>query len=183
MMRILAGKYKGKALKAPKDIRPTQNVVRKAIFDILGDIAGLSFLELFAGCGAVGFEAASRGVEELTLIENNRECCTAIKENIACLHLEACEFYPKDALGAIEILHKHKRRFDIIFLDPPYHQELSKKALQSLSAYDILAANGLIVIQHFKKDNLPKELGDLVLIKQSVYGDTVLSIYRKYKGR
>jgi 16S rRNA (guanine(966)-N(2))-methyltransferase RsmD len=163
----------------PKGVRPTQDKVRKAIFDILGDIEGLSFLELFAGSGAVGFEAVSRGVSDLTLVEYNRDCCLAIEKNIEVLKLKVCKLYPKEAGDAIKAFHKDKRSFDIIFLDPPYYKDLSKKTLQILGAYDILPPYGLIIVQHFKKDNLPDSAGDLTLFKQACYGDTILSFYRK----
>ena len=81
-MRIIGGKYKGKSIKIPRGIRPTQDKVRKALFDILGDIKDMSFLELFAGSGAVGFEAVSRGVGDLTLVEYNRDCVLALKKNL-----------------------------------------------------------------------------------------------------
>jgi len=179
-MRITSGKYRSRIIQMPKGIRPTQGKVRKAIFDILGDIKGLSFLELFAGSGAVGFEAASRGVIDLTMVEYNRDCLLAIRKNIESLKLKACNLYPKEAGLAIEALYKNRRKFDIIFLDPPYSSEgLSKKTLQTLSLYDILAPTGLVVVQHFKKDILPEALGELTLIKQKTYGATVLSFYRK----
>ena len=192
-MRITSGKYKGRIIQMPKGIRPTQGLVRKALFDILGDIEGLSFLELFAGSGAVGFEAVSRGVEDLTLVEYNRSCLMAIRKNIESLKPKACDLYPKEAGDAIEALRKNKRKFDIIFLDPPYyrpeghglasdsqsHKEMSKKILQMLGAYDILAPNGFVVVQHFKKEQLPKESGKLTLIKESRYGDTLLSFFKK----
>jgi len=95
-MRIIGGRYKGKQIITVGGIRPTQNKVRKALFDILGDIEGLSFLELFAGSGAVGFEAASRGIRDLTLVECKRECLSVIKRNIESLKLESCTLYPKE---------------------------------------------------------------------------------------
>lgn len=163
----------------PKGIRPTQGLVRKALFDILGDIEGASFLELFAGSGAVGFEALSRGAQDLTLIEYNRDCLLAIRKNIESLKLKACDLYPKEAAEAVKSLAKDRRKFDIIFLDPPYYLDLAKKTLQTLSAYDILAPNGFLVVQHFKKDILPGEIGSLAVFKQAKYGDTVLSFYKK----
>ncbi|MFH0913559.1 MAG: 16S rRNA (guanine(966)-N(2))-methyltransferase RsmD [Candidatus Omnitrophota bacterium] len=178
-MRITSGKYRSRIVQMPKGIRPTQDKVRKAIFDILGDIEGVSFLELFAGSGAVGFEAASRGVAELTLVEYNRDCLLTINKNIESLKLKACNLYQKQADAAIEIFYKDQRKFDIIFLDPPYYEGLSKKTLQTLSLYDILTPTGLIVAQHFKKDILPESLGELTLFKHKSYGDTVLSFYRK----
>ncbi|MDD5255868.1 MAG: 16S rRNA (guanine(966)-N(2))-methyltransferase RsmD [Candidatus Omnitrophica bacterium] len=182
-MRILTGIYKGKEIAMPAGMRPTQNKERKAIFDILGDIGGLSFLELFAGSGAVGLEAASRGVKELVLVEHNRNCLAAVRRNIAALKPQLkpqdCSVYPFEAERAIVMLHSRKRVFDIIFMDPPYYRDAAKKTLQIMGAYDIVARNGLVVVQHFKKDTLPDALGDLHLLRQFHYGDTVLSVYRK----
>ena len=178
-MRITTGKYKARNIKIPKGIRPTQNKVRKALFDILGDIEGLSFLELFAGSGAVGLEAISRGVEDLALVEYNRDCLLAMRKNIESLKVKACSIYPQEASTAIIALHKESRKFDIIFLDPPYYKDMAKKTLQTLSAYDILAPNGLVVVQHFKKENLPETLGVFILFKQNIYGDSMLTFYRK----
>ena len=178
-MRITTGKYKARNIKMPKGIRPTQNKVRKALFDILGDIENLSFLELFAGSGAVGLEALSRGVRELTLVEYNRDCLLAMRKNIESLKVKACSIYPQEASAAIIALQRQGRKFDIIFLDPPYYKDMAKKTLQTLSAYDILAPNGLVVVQHFKKENLPETLGVFILFKQNIYGESMLTFYRK----
>ncbi|MBP7216367.1 MAG: RsmD family RNA methyltransferase [Candidatus Omnitrophica bacterium] len=241
-MRIMTGKYKGLFIHMPDDIRPTQNKVRKAIFDILADIEGLSFLELYAGSGAVSFEALSRGAREAVLAEQNRDCQAVIKKNIALLGLENCILLPYDAQRALEQLVRTGKRFDIVFLDPPYQKKgaktqvpgaigsamhpgllegqvsrslrdvppsaatprpsggagvklsastpgaiggagvllsAAKKTLQTIGHCDIVAPDGLVLVQHFKTDNLPDTLGDLALCKRSKYGDTVLSIYRK----
>ncbi len=125
-MRIISGKYKGRIIRMPRGIRSTQNKARKALFDILGDIQGLSFLELFAGSGAVGLEALSGGVASLTLVENNRDCLVTLKKNIESLKPEFCNLLPLEAEKAISAFAKDKRRFDIIFLDPPYYGDLVK---------------------------------------------------------
>lgn len=179
----------------PSAIRPTQNKVRKALFDILGDIQGLSFLELFAGSASVGFEAVSRGIAELVLVEQNYVSQSAIKENIRLLKLDDCRLYPYKADKAIQLLQREKKQFNIIFLDPPYYkgpdfrqrlssqpdraESLAKKTLQMIGAYDILAPNGLLVAQHFKKDILPQAIGNLTRFKEAAYGDTLLSFYNK----
>jgi len=163
----------------PQGIRPTQAKVRKALFDILRDVSGVSFLELFAGSGAVGFEALSKGIADLSLVEKNNDCFQAIRKNIDALGLKNCNLFRQDADEAIKGFHKESKSFEIIFLDPPYYQDASKKTLQTLAAYDILAPNGVIIIQHFKKDNLPEQLGDLSLFRQYKYGDTVLSFFKK----
>lgn len=170
----------------PQAIRPTQDKVRKALFDILGDIEGLSFLELFAGSGAVGFEAVSRGAGSVAFVENSRVCQQALERTIASLRLTNCTVYPLEAEIAVKRFHRDNKRFDIIFLDPPYFKgkagtsdSLAKKALQTLKAYDILSPNGFIVVQCFKKESLPPIEGDLIMFRQSRYGDTALSFYRK----
>jgi 16S rRNA (guanine966-N2)-methyltransferase len=178
-MRITSGKYKGREIKAARNIRPTQDKVRKALFDILGDLEGVSFLELFAGSGAVAFEALSRGAGESVLVEYNSDCLLAIRKNIDSLKEKTCTVYPTQVDRAIKDFCQEARRFDIIFFDPPYYQGVAKKTLQTLAAYDILTPAGLVVIQHFKKDNLPDAAGDLTLFKQKSYGDTVLSLYKK----
>lgn len=178
-MRIISGKYKGRLVRMPKGIRPTQDKVRKALFDILGDIAGMSFLDLFAGSGAVGIEALSRGIEKVVFVEKERACVKAIDDNLSLLHCLHYSVIASDTAEAIRILSQQDERFDLIFLDPPYYNDLAKKALQTLSAYDILTPTGFVIAQHFKKDNLPDSLGDLMLFKQARYGDTALSFYKK----
>jgi 16S rRNA (guanine(966)-N(2))-methyltransferase RsmD len=178
-MRITTGKYRNRKLHMPKGIRPTQDKVRKAIFDILGDISGLNFLEIFAGSGAVGFEALSRDAAELTLIESNRDAILAIKRNIALLNPAVCNVFHLDAEKAIKLLSLDKKSFDIIFIDPPYLKDMAKKILQTLEAYDILSPHGLIVVQHSKAEELPKDTLICSLIKEAKYGDTWLSIFRK----
>lgn len=178
-MRITSGEHKGRRVQMPGGIRPTQNKVRKALFDILGDIQGLSFLELFAGSGAVGFEAVSRGISWLVLVEDSHSCQRAIKANIESLKSEICTLCPMEAGKAIEMFSRGKVSFDLIFLDPPYYQDSAKKTLQTLSACDILSPDGLVVVQHETKNTLPDTLGVLSLIKKARYGDTSLSFYRK----
>jgi len=163
----------------PRGIRPTQDKVRKAIFDILGDVQGLSFLELYAGSGAVGFEALSRGVSELTMVECNHDSVLAIKKNITMLKAVACNLYYLDAEKAIKLLSRDSKSFDIIFLDPPYHEGMAKKILHTLEGYDILAPNGLIVAQHSKTELLSEPSPKFSLIKEAKYGDTWLSIFSK----
>lgn len=170
----------------PKGIRPSQDKVRKALFDILGNIEGLSFLELFAGTGAVGIEALSYGAKEVVFVEKDRKCVKAIKENLsvlgfspACRQAGVLRVLGLEVFEAISKLVKEKVKFDIVFLDPPYYQGLAKKTLQTLSDYDILAPNGFIIVQHFKKDILPDAWGDLISFRQARYGDTVLTFYKK----
>ncbi|MFA6350144.1 MAG: 16S rRNA (guanine(966)-N(2))-methyltransferase RsmD [Candidatus Omnitrophota bacterium] len=178
-MRITSGQYKGRSIKAPEHIRPTKDIARKALFDILGDVSGSAFLDLFAGSGAVGLEAASRGAESVVLVERDFACLGVIEENIRVFKCGKCEVFPKDALEAIKQLYGGKRVFDVIFLDPPYNEGLSKNILQILDACDILARNGFVVIEHSCAEALPEVLSNLSLVKQRSYGKTILSFYTK----
>ena len=192
MIRITTGIYKGRNLKIPEGIRPTQNVTRKALFDIIGDIEGLTFLELFAGSGAVGLEAASRGAKGVVFVENSGASIKAINDNIALIRgsgisqaqLRDYLVIQSDVNEPIKQLSRQKKVFDLIFLDPPYcrggaEEPLVKKTLQTLCAYDILPPTGLIIAQYSKKESLPEHLGVLNLLKLSVYGDTKISFYQK----
>ncbi len=185
-MKILGGQFRRRNIYMPPGIRPTQNIARKSIFDTLGqDLEGLKFLDLFAGSGAIGLEAISRGCAQVTFVENNLHCCGVIKENLGLLGLSASAseaYYHAlnlDAFAAIEFLFGQHKIFDIIFIDPPYVGELAKKALKTLSAYDILTANSWVVVQHVNKENLPSKEGNLEIFRQKAFSKTLLSFYQR----
>ena len=185
-MKILSGKLKGRNFYMPKGVRPTQDVVRKAICDFLGqDLTGITFLELFAGSGAMGLEAISRGAKEVIFVERERLCLKTIQENITLLNSRiskdlsfTCDVLAEDALMAIKHLAYDKRKFDIIFVDPPYGLELAKKTLKTLEAYDIVHADSFVIIQHDKHETLPETQGRFLVIRQRNYGSTVVTVYK-----
>ena len=183
-MKILGGKLKGRNIYMPFGIRPTQNIVRKALFDVLGqDLEGLAFLDLFAGSGAVGLEAISRGAKAISFVDHDPKCIKVIEDNIHLLKIDSLmsisyEVIHNDALGTIKYLARKQRKFDIIFIDPPYGLELSKKALKLLMAYDILHPASFVVIQHEKRETLPESTGRFLVLREKQYGNSVLSIYK-----
>ena len=168
-MRVISGSLKGKIIQRPKNIRPTQDKVRKALFDILGDIQDLAFLDLYAGSGAVGLEALSQGVSRVVFVEKDGRCIKTIKQNITAAGLTGksvsglarFQVMGLDVSRALRQLDKRGEKFDIIFLDPPYYQDFAKKTLKILSRYDIVSPNGWIICQHFKKDSLPEVIAGL----------------------
>ncbi|MDP3143206.1 MAG: 16S rRNA (guanine(966)-N(2))-methyltransferase RsmD [Candidatus Omnitrophota bacterium] len=196
-MKIIGGLYKGRMFKMPKGIRPTQDVLRKSLFDILREvITDSTFLDLFAGSGAVGLEAFSRGAKGVVLVEKNQVCAKMIKDNAWSIKGGAKTPFLKfkvlaqDVFLSIPFLYHNKESFDIIFLDPPYYSGeklksvsqtvlLAKKTLQTLGGYDILSPNGLIICQHSRREVLPEKIENLILFKQKRDGDTVLSFYRR----
>ena len=182
-MRIVGGEYRSRLISMPKgvDIRPTQDKVRQAIFNLLGDVGGKEVLELFAGSGAFGIEAISRGARHATFVDNNFRCTETIKTNLGSIPVASAlyDIIRANALSVLPRLSKEDKKFDIIFLDPPYHKGMAKKCLINIDSYDILAPIGMVFVEHFKKDILATDLKTLVLDKERRYGDTVVSIYRK----
>ncbi len=190
-MRITSGTRKSRIIKAPESIRPTLDNVRKAIFDILGEgVNGSKVLDLFAGSGALGIEALSRGAVSCTFVDNSRASIKAIKANLEGLGLAGAGGGPSessviyaDSEAAIGRLAGDGAAFDIILMDPPYYKELAKKTLSLLGNCDILSGTGVAVIEHSKHDRMPDSSGSLRLLRTARYGDTLVSFYRKDQGK
>lgn len=170
----------------PQGIRPTQSIIRKALFDILGqDMDGLTLVDLFAGSGAVGLEAISRRAVKAVLVEKNSKCVEVINENIGLLSIGAnengelpYEVLQTDAFVAIKMFARQERKFDVVFLDPPYGLGLAKKALKTIGGYDILQPNCILVVQHEKREILPEKQGRFLLFRQKKYGSSFLTMYK-----
>jgi 16S rRNA (guanine966-N2)-methyltransferase len=182
-MRIVGGVYKSRLISMPKgvEIRPTQDRVREAIFNLLGDMSGMRVLELFAGSGAIGIEAISRGAAFVTFVDNNFRCVEAVRSNLKSLQIADSRYgiIRANALSVISRLSKSPEKYDILFLDPPYYEGLAKKCLINIDSHDILSPNSTVIAEHFKKDILTTDLKSLVFEQERRYGDTVVSIYRK----
>ena len=182
-MRIIGGEFRGRRLKTLKSVkmRPTPMRVKEALFNILGNrVIGSSFLDLYAGSGQMGIEALSRGAEEVIFIDNHIASVRLIQENLGLVSSKKVSRIPRNnVLKSLDNLSKEKRRFDIIFLDPPYEGRLVKNTLQALAKSDILKSTTLIITEHHKSLNLDKEIGSLERVRQQRYGDTILSFYKK----
>jgi len=182
-MKILSGEFKGRRIEIPKgaEIRPTSDKVRESLFNIIKDrVVGASVLDLFAGSGSLGIEALSRGAENVIFIDLQKRCADTIKKNLGELQIapgRKARVYHNDAFKAIKKLGDLKSRFDLIFLDPPYYGNMTRKCLIYIPNYDILKYSYLIVCEHFKKDLLPDKIECLVKSHQARYGDTVLTFY------
>ena len=181
-MRIVAGKNKGNILKSPKDlsVRPTSEKVREALFDILGiSIKETCFLDLFAGTGAVGIEALSRGAREVLFIEKELKCIKIIKKNVEKTgNMQNTIIYKIDFLSGLKLLVKKNYLLDYIFLDPPYSRELVNISLLEIAKLPILRPNGLVIAQHHKKEKVMENINSLRLYNQRRYGECYLSFYR-----
>jgi 16S rRNA (guanine966-N2)-methyltransferase len=172
-MRVVAGSHRGRTLHAPKgrSTRPTSDRVREAVFSVLGDVEGAVVLDLFAGSGALGIEALSRGAAHATFVDSDERAVAAVRRNLDDLGLGA-DVHRRDALA---FLGSAKGPFDLVFVDPPYSSapRLEERLSQLLPA--VLAGNGRIVTESDKR--APLELG-IALDFERDYGDTRIRVHR-----
>lgn len=181
-MRIVSGSAGGRVLKAPKNadvIRPTSDKVRQALFNVLGQTCdGFTVLDLYAGTGALGLEALSRGAVRAVLVDSGREAQGLCKENAAALGFTPqVEVLPFPADRAIVKLHEKALRFELIFADPPYAQQAVAMLLTKLAEFPLLADGGRLVLEHGVDESSPESSGPFTRLDLRTFGDTVVSIY------
>ena len=172
-------KTAGTRTKKSKTLRPTTGKVREAVFDILRSrISGARFLDLYAGTGAVGLEALSQGASEVVFVEADSNQYGKIKQLLEKRSAvqQSC-IITKKASAFIKWAELQNLTFDIIFLDPPYHTDEIMHVLDEIGQSQLLAQDGIVVAEHFKKKHLPDNFGKLQRVKDYRYGDTVLSLY------
>jgi 16S rRNA (guanine966-N2)-methyltransferase len=174
-MRIVAGRHKGRKLRAPAgaETRPTADKVREALFSILGPVDGLDVLDLYAGSGAVGLEALSRGAASATFVESGRQAVAAIRANLAAAGEEA-EIAASDVARWLRSAAERGREFDLVFCDPPY--DAAAEIAQTLTELlpRVAAPQALIVTESSKRNPLTL---DLPLTDERTYGDTRIAIH------
>ena len=183
MASITGGRFKGLPLVIPRHVRATEAKVRQAVFNILGSfIEGARVLDAYAGSGAYGFEALSRGASFVAFLESDTEAVLAIRDNLGRLSRElprdAWRLVHLDAERGLRQLAKVEPPFDVVVFDPPYHTDEGKKALNTVVEYAMLAPAGVVVIEHHRRTEWPATIGSLQRGKRHRYGDTVLSLYQ-----
>jgi 16S rRNA (guanine(966)-N(2))-methyltransferase RsmD len=181
-MRIIGGAGKGRRLQSPKGsaTRPTGDRVKQTLFDILAPrIVGCRFLDLCAGAGGIGLEAASRGAGRVVLVDNDRAAIAAIQANLAALGSPGTvQVHRQDARVAVAAQADAGARFDVIFLDPPYESPLYEELLTEIGETHALEPGGIVVAEHFHKRVLPATIGGLDHTRTVRIGDHRLSFYR-----
>lgn len=169
-MNIIGGIAKGHKIYAPDSIRPTRGKVREALFSII-DINGKTFLDLFAGSGAVGIEALSRGAKRAVFVERSRKAANHIRKN-----LEKTKFDGKIINKSVSAtLENFEDTFDFIFMDPPYKTTLVKKTLKKIEG--ILKKDSTIIVEHPSNEEFKYD--EFKVIKNKTYGDTSLTFLKK----
>lgn len=180
-MRVISGQLKGKRLKSVPGMttRPTSDKVKEAVYNIVGPyFDGGEVLDLYAGSGAMGIEALSRGMDKGVFTDKANQAIKTIKENLRETSLtNQSEVYRNDARKALNLLHQRGRSFQLIILDPPYQEQTLTEDLTLISEIGLLDPDGIILCEHDKKVELPENISELVKIRHQLYGDTVITLY------
>ena len=182
-MRIVAGSAKGRVLAAPKSddvIRPTADRVRETLFNVLGQRCdGLTVLDLFAGTGALGLEAVSRGAIKAVLVDREREALELCRLNASALKFnDRVEIVSASAIAAIGLLGKKGQVFELVFSDPPYALTAGVSVLEALGQSKVVSDGGVVVIEHGKEEQLPQRVGDFTQIDERDFGTAIVTLFR-----
>lgn len=184
-MRIIAGKYRSRPLRALPglDIRPTSDRLRETLFNVLtasnpDALMGSAWLDLYAGTGAVGIEALSRGAGSVTFVEKTKQAARAIRENLKSLEIaNGTEVFEQDVLKALSQL---QREYDYCFLDPPYRMEGQYEGvMRALSDLTVIKPGGVVIAEHDKRFDPGDGTERIRRYRTLLQGDTGLSFYRK----
>ena len=182
-MRVIAGKFRSRVLGSLKGIamRPTSDRLRETLFNILGaTVEGATFVDLYAGTGAVGIEALSRGARKAIFVEKHAPAAALILRNLKSLGIgDEAEVVAADSLRGLERLDARRVHAQFVFLDPPYAEtEECEKVLEFLGQSPLVAPGGRVIAEHPRKRALPEQSGELELMRVVEQGDAALSFYR-----
>jgi len=182
-IRIIAGSLKGRKIPTlqGQGIRPTSLRAREALFSILGSvIQGACVADLFAGSGAIGLEALSRGAQKAVFVEQNPEAGQTLEKTLVQFKVKfQSQVFIQDVALAIQNPYLVGwRPFDVLYIDPPYQFEQSHQLLTQIEEANLITKNGQVIYEHFSKRNPPPVIGRWALTRTAKYGDTGLSFYR-----
>lgn len=176
-MRVITGTARGRKLCEPKDmsVRPTTDMVKEAVFSIVQfDVPGRRVLDLFAGTGQLGIEALSRGARECVFVDNAPQSLALVRKNLALCGFTA-EVVRADACSYLSRCGK----FDLVFIDPPYHAGLYDDVLDAVFQFDILKEGGIILVESMRGTALPEAKAPYVRGRQYHYGKVSLTAYSR----
>lgn len=175
-LRVTGGYLSGRRFRVPPgDVRPTSDRVRESLFGRLGDLDGVRVLDLYAGSGALGIEAISRGAVEATFVEQNARTLGILRANLAELGIDSVtSVVAGDVPAAVRRLGRAQERFDLALIDPPYASEEPARAFEALVGSAILAPGAMVVLERDRRHPSPHAEG-LSALDERRYGDTVVS--------
>jgi 16S rRNA (guanine966-N2)-methyltransferase len=182
-MRIIAGQFRSRKLTAPPGVktRPTSDRLRETLFNVLTpSLADAVFLDIYAGSGAVGIEALSRGARQVYFVESDRKAVRTVRDNLKSLDiLEGVEVLEREASTALKLLDAQAVRCDVVFLDPPYgFHRAYEQVLGFLAQSRLLHAESIVIAEHDKHFDPGDTMGALKRYRMLKQGDAVLSFYR-----
>ena len=181
-MRVISGKVRGLKLDTPKndDVRPTTDRVKESLFNIINPyVIDSNVLDLFAGTGSLGIECLSRGALSATFVDVSKDSINIVKSNVKKARVEnESTILNLDFKTAIDRLNVQNKKFDIIFMDPPYYKNMFIDALSNIDNSNLLSEDGIIVVEHDTKDKFIDKIGRLEKIKEKKYGNTTLTFYK-----
>jgi 16S rRNA (guanine966-N2)-methyltransferase len=182
-LRICGGEFRGRRLASFRGLtlRPTPEHIREAIFNILGqDLHDVEVLDLFAGTGALGLEALSRGALKAVFVDKSPQAVAVIKENVKNLMVQdRVQVVRYDLTRGLTPLDRVDGDFKLVFLDPPYGKNMAETVLQKLDRWPRLKPGSIIVAEHFEKELIPSSFQSLELREKRSYGQTAVSIFEK----
>ena len=181
-MRVIAGKYRSRPLKTPGflGIRPTSDRLRETLFNILGpSVEDSLFVDLYAGTGAIGIEAISRGAREVVFVDRDPDCISLVRQNLESLEIRTgVEVITSNAQRGLDKLAARHLIADFIFFDPPYDDAGYSDLLEYLDASHLVAPQGIVIAEHSSKFELPERFDRLERTRLLEQGDAALSFYR-----
>jgi 16S rRNA (guanine966-N2)-methyltransferase len=181
-MRVIAGRYGGRRLQAPRGrtTRPTSDRVREALFSTLGDITDATVLDLFAGTGALGIEALSRGATVALFVERDAAALRALRANLAALglHEPQAMVLPTNAARALDTARERGETYDLLFVDPPYGQAQAWERELAVALPPLLAPGGRLIVESDRRMPLALQTPHTWQEQQRRYGDTIVTIHR-----
>jgi 16S rRNA (guanine(966)-N(2))-methyltransferase RsmD len=175
-LRVSGGEARGRRLKAPKGIRPTQGMVKQAIFNLVGPVVEeAEVLDLFAGSGALGIEALSRGAASVTFVDHQARGLAILRQNLDVLGVkDRARIVRGDVVRWLEASPDSVKRAGVVFLDPPYDDAVLERALMAL---DRIVENATVVAEHSRRQEMPA-LTRLQVDRQRRYGDTMVTVFK-----
>ena len=175
-LRVIGGRLSGRRFRVPPgEVRPTSDRVREALFGRLGALDGVRALDLYAGSGALGIEAISRGAAEATFVERESQTLEVLRANLAALGIDSiASVAPGDVPAVIRRLGRANERFDLVLIDPPYASEEPTRAFEALVGSEVLSAGAMVVLERDKRHPSPNVEG-LSAVDERRYGDTVVA--------
>lgn len=181
-MRVISGKARGLKLDTPKnqDVRPTTDRVKESLFNMINSyIMDSNILDLFAGTGSLGIECLSRGAKNCVFVDKSKDSINIVRSNVKKARVEnESTILNVDFKDAVKRLSTQNQKFDVIFMDPPYYENMFIECLKSIDKFNLLDEDGIIVVEHDTKELFEDSIGRLNKSREKKYGNTTLTFYK-----